>query len=39
MISQRWPENKGFLDGAYKILLIKNVKIEKGKIVTDSYAS
>lgn len=38
-ISKRWPENKGFLDGAYKILLIKNVKIRNGKIVTDSESN
>ena len=36
VLSRQWPENKGFLDGSYKILLLKNVKIREGKIVTDN---
>ncbi len=27
-ISREWPNKKGFLEGAYKILLFRNVKIK-----------
>lgn len=33
LLSKEWPENKGFLEGAYKILLLRNVKVKNGKIV------
>lgn len=32
-ISDSWPQKKGFLEGAYKILLFKNVKFNQGEIV------
>ena len=32
-ISDLWPQKKGFLEGAYKILLFKNVKFVQGQIV------
>lgn len=33
MISEAWPQKKGFLEGAYKILLFKNVKFIGGEIM------
>lgn len=32
-ISDSWPQKKGFLEGAYKILLFKNVRFVNGHIV------
>ena len=32
-ISDSWPQKKGFLEGAYKILLFKNIKFVDGQIV------
>lgn len=39
MISRNWPENKGFLEGAYKILLLRNVKILNGKVISEDSDS
>lgn len=33
LISETWPQKKGFLEGAYKILLFKNVKFIEGEIM------
>lgn len=32
-ISDSWPQKKGFLEGAYKILLFKNIKFVNGEII------
>lgn len=32
LVSQEWPENKGFLEGAYKILLLRNVRIKNKNV-------
>ncbi|KRW98407.1 F-box domain [Pseudocohnilembus persalinus] len=33
VVSKEWPENKGFLEGAFKILFQGNVKIKNGRMV------
>jgi hypothetical protein len=39
LLSQDWPHKKGFLEGAYKILLFRNVKFDEGKIKLNEDAA
>ncbi|EAR92087.2 hypothetical protein TTHERM_00106880 (macronuclear) [Tetrahymena thermophila SB210] len=34
-LSKDWPTSKGFLEGAYRILLLRNVSIKNGEIVNN----
>ncbi|KAL4480020.1 hypothetical protein ABPG74_020536 [Tetrahymena malaccensis] len=34
-MSKDWPTSKGFLEGAYRILLLRNVSIKNGQIVNN----
>eukprot|EP01017_Pseudomicrothorax_dubius_P023817 TRINITY_DN2537_c0_g1_i1.p1 TRINITY_DN2537_c0_g1~~TRINITY_DN2537_c0_g1_i1.p1 ORF type:complete len:490 (+),score=103.37 TRINITY_DN2537_c0_g1_i1:95-1564(+) len=38
-LSQDWSQKKGFLEGAYKILLFRNCRIKDGKILVAREAS